>query len=115
MIRHGMPRDEFHAMQAKAMTEAELQAVVLAAAKRLGWLAYHTHDSRRSQPGFPDLVLVRREVILYRELKTMRGRLTPDQQVWIRALADAGVDAAVWRPSDWYDDTIATALAGGRP
>ena len=41
------------------MTEKKFQAAVLQIANMYGWLAYHTHDSRRSAPGFPDLVLVR--------------------------------------------------------
>ena len=43
------------------MTETELQDLVLKAAEWQGWLVYHTHDSRRSSPGFPDLAMVRRD------------------------------------------------------
>ena len=46
------------------MNEAELQRNVLSLAAMTGWLAYHTYDSRRSQAGFPDLVLVRRRADL---------------------------------------------------
>ena len=72
---------------------------------------YHTYDSRRSNPGFPDLVLVGCNGVLYRELKTDRGRLTPMQEWWLNSLLDAGQDAGVWRPSDW-PDTILAALQG---
>jgi len=65
-----------------------------------GWEAYHTHDSRRSERGFPDLVLVR-QVVLYRELKTMTGRLSLDQRRWRDALQGANEDWDLWRPSDW--------------
>ena len=41
------------------MTEREWQAQVVSAAQALGWTTYHTHDSRRSNKGWPDLVLVR--------------------------------------------------------
>ena len=49
--------------------------------------AYHTHDSRRSAKGFPDLVLAKNGVVLIVELKTDTGVATPDQVAWL--LADA--------------------------
>lgn len=63
---------EYQAQQ----SEAELQRMVTRLADTLGWtLQYHTHDSRRSQAGFPDLVLVHpgQGRIVYAELKTMKG------------------------------------------
>jgi hypothetical protein len=103
---------EYRARQATAMTEAALQARVLGHARATGWLAYHTHDSRRSQPGFPDLVLVseRRGRVLFRELKTERGRLSEPQQQWLRALTAAGEDAGVWRPADLLSDRVLNEL-----
>ena len=38
------------------MTEKQFQSHIVQYAKMRGWLVYHTHDSRRSEPGFPDLV-----------------------------------------------------------
>ena len=80
--------------------EKDFQAAVQDAAHLLGWLTYHTYDSRHSAPGFPDLVLVR-ERVLFRELKTDKGRVTAAQQHWIDRLSAAGADAGVWRPADW--------------
>lgn len=82
------------------MLESELQAMVIEAAMFLGLKVYHTHDSRRSQPGFPDLVIVGREVEFW-ELKTAKGRVTPEQREWILALKRTGAHAAVYRPMDW--------------
>ena len=80
------------------MTEKQFQAQVVRFAKMQGWICYHTYDSRRSEPGFPDLVLVK-DRILYRELKTESGRLTKPQKAWGCAIVQAGGDWAVWRPS----------------
>jgi VRR-NUC domain len=84
----------------QAMTEKTWQQTIIDLAHTLGWLTYHTHDSRRSQPGFPDLVLVR-DRIVYAELKDMRRRLTTAQFAWLDDLRRAGGEAYVWRPSDW--------------
>ena len=75
--------------------EKQFQAQVI---KALGWLVYHTYDSRKCEPGFPDLVLVR-DRTMYRELKTEKGRLTKPQRKWGDALKKAGEDYKVWRPS----------------
>lgn len=81
--------------------ERDFQAAVVELARRLGCAVYHTHDSRRSQPGWPDLVIVGHKRFIIRELKTQTGRLSDAQNEWISRLARAGVDVGVWRPSDW--------------
>lgn len=81
------------------MTEREWQSEVLNAARTLGWTAYHTHDSRRSEPGFPDLVLVRDRLIMA-ELKTDTGKPSTDQLRWLRLLERAGVEVYLWQPKD---------------
>lgn len=97
---------------AAAMTEAVLQQKVEEMAARLGWRGYHTHDSRRSDAGFPDLVLLRRGVHVVRELKTERGRVTPQQQAWLDDYQQAGVDACVWRPLDLIERRVEKTLMG---
>jgi hypothetical protein len=72
-----------------------------------GWLAYHTHDSRRSAPGFPDLVMLRGLRLLVAELKVGRNRLTRDQAVWLAAFRAAGVECHEWRPDDWPEIEVA--------
>ena len=93
------------------MTEKQLQQLVLGACRQLRLLAYHTYDSRKSQPGFPDLVIVGGTTILYRELKTEKGKVTSAQNYWLDALRHAGIDADVWRPSDWPDRIMAELQA----
>ena len=98
---------------APPLTEAELLICVREAAGVYGIRCYHTHDSRRSEPGFPDVVLVGAGV-LFRELKTRNGKLSLEQRQWLRALQAAGQDAEVWRPGDWPDG-ICGELRGIRP
>lgn len=94
---------------AEQMTEAELSSLVRDLIRRLGLICYHTHDSRRSDPGWPDLAIVGTR-FMARELKTEKGRLRPEQRGWIESLDAAGVDVAVWRPSDWRSGRIAAEL-----
>lgn len=93
------------------MTENEWMEQVRDLAKLYGWLGYHTHRSDRSDAGFPDLVLVKGERVVYVELKAEKGRLSPDQKKWLRALVAAGQETAVWRPSDLQ---TASAVLGPR-
>jgi hypothetical protein len=84
--------------------EADFQRDVIQIAELNKWLVYHTYDSRRCKPGFPDLVLVKGKTVLFVELKGQRGRLSPDQKVWISALEKAeDVAVKVWKPQDWRD------------
>lgn len=83
------------------VSEREWQRQVLDTAKACGWRPFHVYDSRKSEGvGFPDLVLVKLRII-YVELKTNRGRLTPEQQEWRDDLLAAGGEWYLWRPSDW--------------
>lgn len=85
------------------MSEAQFQAAVLELGRKMGWRVYHVPDSRRvTEKGFPDLAMIseRQSRVVFAELKTARGKLTPEQVVWLRTLAAAGVETAVWRPAD---------------
>lgn len=95
---------------AALMTEIQLQQSVEELAGLLGWRFYHAHDSRRDNPGFPDLVLVRGTRVLWRELKREDGRVRPEQRQWLADLQRAGQDADVWRPQQWTDGTIRKEL-----
>ena len=69
------------------ITEKQFMAQIKKVALLTGWKFYHTYDSRRSDPGFPDCVMVHpqkhRMIIL--ELKTEKGLLTPAQREWVYA------------------------------
>ena len=68
-------------------------------ARRFTLLWYHTYDSRRCEPGFPDLVLVK-DRVLFRELKTDKGLLTKEQADWGERFIKSRADWEIWRPTD---------------
>jgi hypothetical protein len=87
-------------------SERAFQTAVVEYAKLCGWKAFHPFDSRRSEPGWPDLALVRHGMLLFAELKTERGRVSPVQRDWLEALEAVSawtnaVEVRLWRPSDW--------------
>ena len=97
-----------------AISEAAFTANVIALARMHGWLAYHALPARTNKGwrtltmgnvGFPDLVLARPGGLIFAELKTERGVLSPSQFQWTEALVDAlaghgeTLRYEVWRPS----------------
>lgn len=83
------------------MTEKQFLQTVRDLARWARWRVYHTFNSRRSEPGFPDLVLLRGKEMIAAELKTDTGRVTLAQREWLNALQTAGVETAIWRPADF--------------
>jgi hypothetical protein len=81
-------------------------------------LAYHTFDSRNSQKGWPDLVLVhpRRKVMAILEVKKETGTLSLEQTLWFPALeavaerSNGALIVRVVKPSDF--DEIVELLGG---
>jgi len=66
------------------ISEKEFMAQILQLAKLMNWTCrYHTHDSRESASGFPDLVLAREEQVVFAEIKK------------------TGNIAEMWWPEDW--------------
>lgn len=85
------------------ISEKDFQSALLDIARVLGYRAYHTHDSRRSEPGFPDIVLVRGSRLIFAELKTDTGRTTTEQDGWLSALQGTSAEVYVWRPKQMQD------------
>jgi hypothetical protein len=93
------------------VSERDFQIAVLEAARLLGWRVAHFRTARTARgwrtpvegdgAGFPDLVLLRGERLLARELKSASGRLSAEQLAWLEAFGAAGVDVGVWREGDW--------------
>lgn len=107
------------------MTEAQFQAWIIVQAKAAGWvLQFHvlrgqvkgqwlTNTSTR---GVPDLWLLRpsTQQLVVLEVKSHRGRPTPEQRQWIAALQLVpGVEAYVVSPMDARD--VLDLLARPRP
>lgn len=85
----------------RKVTEKQWQAQVEAWARRAGWRTYHTFSSYGSAGGFPDLVMVRGERLIFAELKTEKGKLSEKQQAWLDDLCRLPyASIRVWRPSD---------------
>lgn len=95
---------------ADAMSEADLQAAVEEALTTLGWLWFHDEDARRNNAGLPDIVAVRRERVVFIELKTTLGRVRRQQRAWLEALSLAEVEVYLFRPRDWHAGTIEEVL-----
>lgn len=92
------------------ISEKEFQDQIIELARYTGYLVYHDQDSRRSEPGFPDLVLVG-DRVMFLEVKRQNGVVSKAQFDWIARLVKAGIIARVVRPSDW--DWIQQALVHG--
>lgn len=106
-------RAPFSREMALGMSEATLQGHILHTAKALGWLAYHTYDSRRSAKGFPDLVLVHALLrrLIFSELKKEAGRQSAEQHEWERRLREAGHgEYYLWKPGDWLSGEVTRIL-----
>lgn len=84
----------------RALSEAQFQRRITDLCDWLKLTWHHETDSRRSKPGFPDLVIVGNAVVFV-ELKTQSGRLGLEQALWINTLRQAGAEVHVWRPEHW--------------
>jgi hypothetical protein len=84
-----------------AITERAWMAQVRELAGLYGWRTYHPWLSVHSQPGWPDLALVKAPRLILAELKSDKGRLTVHQKEWIEVLGQCDeIEAVVWRPED---------------
>jgi len=86
------------------VTEKQLQSDIIRIARAAGWKVYHTHDSRRSEYGYPDLTMVRRGRLIFAEIKRELGKPTPEQSEWLEALSVVPrIEVFIWRPQDWTE------------
>lgn len=104
--------------------EDEFQRLVIELAHVYGWMAAHFRPAMTKHgwrtpagadgKGWPDLVLVHpKHGVIYAEVKSQKGRLSPDQIRWRDALVAAGQRWYLWRAGTPLD-RIAAQLQDGR-
>lgn len=97
----------------ESLSEADFQKQIIHYARLRGWRIFHARPAmdrkgrwathQTGDPGYPDLTLARRGVVLFREIKRQKGRATTAQLEWLKE-----TDGEIWRPSDW--ETIRLVL-----
>lgn len=100
---------------AALMSEAELTTHVLKYAEDFGWtLRYHTHRSDRSDKGWVDWVFanLKQSRVIFVELKSQKGKVSPEQADWLAALKLCGQESYLFRPEDLRNGSIERVLGG---
>jgi hypothetical protein len=98
-------------------SETEFRKTVIEAAKVLGWKVWSIQDDvyktvfvaarelgitpKLPGAGWPDLVLVRGDRLVFVELKSNTGTVRSEQDDWLAALEETCADVFVIRPRDW--------------
>ncbi len=98
----------------KAHPERDFQQQIIDMAHLYGWRIAHFRPAMKKDgtwvtpvsadgKGFPDLLLVHptKHKIIVVEVKTEKGKLTPEQERWLWAFAECDIQSYDWRPSDW--------------
>lgn len=98
----------------------DLVGKVLEAARALGLLAHHCRDGRYCHGrGLPDLVIVGRNGIIFREVKTGNAETTAEQDLWGWTILQSWTRGtyqgpvvlwSVWSEADWQDGTVGGEL-----
>jgi hypothetical protein len=92
-------------MKLPPIREKDFMAQVVQLGNLHGWRSYHTYDSRKSAPGFPDLFMIRGPRAIVAELKRDgKQKLTAHQEAWLQLFRGVpGVEAYHWTPGDWEE------------
>lgn len=92
------------------LSEKEFMSQVIQLAQLFRWKIYHTHNSRKSVAGFPDLLMLRGAKMIVAELKVGRNKITSDQADWLTWFRVAGAKSYLWTPDHWSE--IESVLKG---
>lgn len=114
-------------MIAPPLTETAFLGQVLQVAEMFGWHAAHFRPALTGRgwrtpvqgdlgAGWPDLVLIRGNRLVFAELKTDKGKVSPNQETVLEVLRglewigdrEPTVRVEVWRPADF--ETIVETL-----
>lgn len=104
--------------------EHGFQTCVIDVAHLAGWRVAHFRAGRTADgwrtpvtadgAGWPDLVCVRGDRIIFAELKSDTGKLSARQRQWLDVLQlIPGCEVYVWRPGDWAE--LVQVLTGRPP
>ena len=83
--------------------EADFQRQVQDMARIHGWLDWHVLKAKGMRAGFPDLLLLRPPELIWVELKSAKGKVTPAQTEMHEKLRECGQKVYVWYPDDWNE------------
>lgn len=100
----------------KEISEKDFLSQIIDLLKLFHWRFEHTFEqriyARRTSKGFPDIVAVRPPRLLFIELKSEKGKLTPEQEAWLENLRECsrgifaeGLEVYLWRPS-MFDEIL---------
>jgi len=83
--------------------------------KANGWEnIYHTHDSRRSEAGFPDVLAIKGGYLLVAELKAKKGKTSDAQDKWLTAFEGVQtISVRLWKPGINNEEIIDVATTKG--
>jgi hypothetical protein len=117
-----MTAEELRAHQAKQASEADIQADIVKALVKLGWLVVRVnggggYDKRGNwrwnywvdgtlHAGFPDLVAFKGSAAVLLEVKKQKGKLAPPQEVFHERAAHRGVTVHVVRSVEEVQEII---------
>ena len=105
------------------LSERELQDAIGELLNVLGYTWDHFRPARTKHgwvtplsghKGAPDLRMVGSR-LLFAELKSAKGNLSPEQEGWIDRLRGVGAEVYVWRPEDWWSGEVERVLVEARP
>jgi hypothetical protein len=92
------------------ITERAFTSQVIALARWHKWRTAHFRPAMTQRGrwltamsgdiGFPDLIMFRARRAILAELKSAKGRVTPEQEKWLEAAKAAQFEAYIWRPKD---------------
>jgi len=98
-------------MERFKITEKQFEGQVKDLAKIYGWMYYHTWRSIHSPAGFPDCLMVRPPRLIFAELKSEKGVVSPKQQEWLDILKQIpSAEVFLWRADDDIIEEIAEVL-----